>query len=265
MDLGIANKVVLVAASSTGIGRAIAEGYARERAKVIMCARNEGPLTEAADKIRQAIPGAEIATLTVDLSSAESIENLIFEGQKAIGGPIDILVNNAGGPPPGPFDAHSLDVWRRAIETSFLSAVDLARRVLPGMRARKSGRVISLTSYGALEYIPGLLLSSSIRPAVLAWTRATAREVAADGVGLVAVCQGLFLTDRVRSLVRTRAQKEGGTPEEALARWVAEVPMGRMGHPSELGDLVAYLASPRAAYVTGAAIAIDGEILRRLA
>jgi 3-oxoacyl-[acyl-carrier protein] reductase len=257
MDLQLTDKVALVCGASRGLGRACAESLAREGARVAICARTKEALEETAKEI-------EAAAIVADVAEDADRGRLVAETERRLG-PIDILVNNAGGPPPGPFDAHSLDVWRRAIETSFLSAVDLARRVLPGMRARKSGRVISLTSYGALEYIPGLLLSSSIRPAVLAWTRATAREVAADGVGLVAVCQGLFLTDRVRSLVRTRAQKEGGTPEEALARWVAEVPMGRMGHPSELGDLVAYLASPRAAYVTGAAIAIDGGILRRLA
>jgi len=256
MDLQLQGKIALVCGASKGLGRACAEALVRERARVAVCARSPETLAEAARAI-----GAE--AIVADVAVEADRERLVAETERRLG-PIDILVNNAGGPPPGPFDAHSLETWRQAVETSFLSAVDLTRRVLPGMRARKSGRVVSLTSYGALEYIPGLLLSSSIRPAVLAWTRAVAREVAADGVGLVAICQGLFLTDRVRSLVSQRAANEGGTPEEALARWVAEVPMGRMGDPAELGDLVAFLASPRAAYITGAAIAIDGGILRRL-
>jgi 3-oxoacyl-[acyl-carrier protein] reductase len=256
MDLQLTHKVALVCGASRGLGRACAESLAREGAKVAICARTKDVLEQTAQELG-AVP------IVADVAGDADRARLVAETERRLG-PIDVLVNNAGGPPPGPFAAHSMETWRQAVETSFLSAVDLTRRVLDGMRRRKFGRIISLTSYGALEYIPGLLLSSSIRPSVLAWTRAVAREVAADNVGLVAICQGLFLTDRMRSLVQARAQQEGGTPEEALARWVAEVPMGRMGEPAELGDLVAYLASPRAAYINGSAIVIDGAIMRRL-
>jgi 3-oxoacyl-[acyl-carrier protein] reductase len=256
MDLQLKGKVALVCGASKGLGRACAESLLREGVRVAICARTKDVLEKTAQEI-----GAE--AIVADVAVDADRQKLVAETERRLG-PIDILVNNAGGPPPGPFDSHSMETWRAAIETSFLSAVDLTRRILPGMRARKSGRIISLTSYGALEFIPGLLLSSSIRPSVLAWTRAVAREVGADNVGLVAICQGLFLTDRMKGLLVTRAQKEGGTPEEAERRWVAEVPMGRMGDPAELGDLVAFLASPRAAYINGDAIAIDGGILRRL-
>ncbi|MBI5490092.1 MAG: SDR family oxidoreductase [Deltaproteobacteria bacterium] len=256
MDLGLTGRVALVCGASKGLGRACAASLVREGARVAICARTKETLETTGREL-----GAE--AIVADVARDADRERLVAETERRLG-PVDILVNNAGGPPPGPFEAHSMETWRQAIETSFLSAVDLTRRVLPGMRARKRGRVISLTSYGALESIPGLMLSSSIRPAVLAWTRTTAREVGADGVGLVAVCQGLFLTDRMRKLIDVRARDQQVASEEALRRWVAEVPMGRMGDPAELGDLVAFLASPRAAYITGEAIAIDGGVLRRI-
>ena len=256
MDLGLGGKVALVCGASKGLGRACAEALVREGARVAVCARTKDVLEATGREL-----GAE--AIVADVAKDADRERLVAETERRLG-PIDILINNAGGPPPGPFEAHSMETWRQAIETSFLSAVDLARRVLPGMRARRSGRIVSLTSYGALESIPGLLLSSSIRPAVLAWTRATAREVGADNVGLVAICQGLFLTDRMRKLLDGRAVEQKVTADEAMRRWLAEVPLGRMGDPAELGDLVAFLASPRAAYITGEAIAIDGGVLRRI-
>jgi 3-oxoacyl-[acyl-carrier protein] reductase len=256
MDLKLKDKVALVCGASRGLGRACAESLAREGARVAICARGADALAETARAIgARAIPG----DVTV-----ESDRRRIVETARERLGPIDVLVNNAGGPPPGPFDAHDMETWRAAIELSFLSNVDFARLVLPDMRARRWGRIVNLTSYGALEYIPGLLLSSCIRPSVLAWTRALAREAGPDGVGVVSVCQGLFLTDRLRSLIRTRAEKAGISPEEAERQWVAQVPLGRMGDPAELGDLVAFLASPRAEYITGSAVAIEGGIMHRL-
>ncbi|MBN1772679.1 MAG: SDR family oxidoreductase [Deltaproteobacteria bacterium] len=256
MDLQLTGKVALVCGASKGLGRACAESLVREGARVAICARTKETLERTAKDL-----GAE--PIVADVSQDDDRARLVAETERRLG-PIDILVNNSGGPPPGGWDTHGLEVWRAAVEGTFLSTVDLSRRVIPGMRARRFGRIVSLTSYGALEYIPNLLLSSSIRPSILAWTRAVAREVAADNVGLVAICQGLFYTDRVQALVGLRAQQGGITPDEALARWVAEIPMGRMGEPGELGDLVAFLASPRAAYITGTAVVIEGGILRRL-
>ena len=223
MDLGLKGKVALVCGASKGLGRACAESLVREGAKIAICARTQDVLEATGKEI-----GAE--AIVADVAKDADRERLVAETERRLG-PIDILINNAGGPPPGPFEAHSMETWRHAIETSFLSAVDLGRRVLPGMRARKSGRIVSLTSYGALESIPGLMLSSSIRPAVLAWTRTTAREVGADNVGLVAICQGLFLTDRMRKLLDVRAAEQKVTADEAMKRWLAEVPMahGRPG------------------------------------
>ena len=256
MDLQLNGKVALVCGGSKGLGRACAEALKREGAKVAICARGEEALRAVARDLG-------VFAIQCDVTIDNDRERCVSMVERDLG-PIDILVNNAGGPPPGPFAAHDMETWRKAVELSFLSAVDFTRRVLPGMRERRWGRVINITSYGALEYIPGLLLSSSIRPSVLAWTRGLAREVGADNVGVVAVCQGLFKTERLMSLLDVRAKAAGQSREDAERAWVAEVPMGRMGEPSELGDLVAYLASPRASYITGAAVAIEGGILRRL-
>lgn len=257
MDLQLSGKVALVCGGSKGLGRASAEALKREGARVAICARGEDALKAAAGEIGAFGVQCDV---TLDADRARCVEAVECDL-----GPIDILVNNAGGPPPGGFDSFDAEAWRKAVELSFLSAVDFSRRVLPGMRARKKGRIINVTSYGALEYIPGLLLSSSIRPSVLAWTRGLAREVGPDNVGIVSICQGLFKTERLVSLIKTRAAAAGITPEQAENNWVAEVPLGRMGDPSEFGDLVAYLASPRASYITGTAIAIEGGIMRRLA
>lgn len=256
MDLGLSGKAALVCGASKGLGRACAAALAREGARTAICARGIEALERTAREI-----GAE--AIVGDVTADGDRARIVAQTERRLGR-IDILVNNAGGPPVGPFEAHDMDAWRRSVELSFFSAVDFVRRVLPGMRERRWGRIVNLTSYGALESIPGLILSSSIRPSVLAFTRCLAREIGGDGVGVVAVCQGLFSTDRMRALIETRARAEGIAAEEVERRWVAEVPMGRMGDPAELGDLVAYLASPRASYITGAAIAIEGGIVRRL-
>jgi 3-oxoacyl-[acyl-carrier protein] reductase len=262
MDLGIANKVVLVAASSTGIGRAIAEGYARERAKVIMCARNEGPLTEAADKIRQAIPGAEIATLTVDLSSAESIENLIFEGQKAIGGPIDILVNNAGGPPEGGYFQLTDDDWWEGFQLNFMSMVMLCRNVVPGMKARQWGRIVNIGSVAAKQPIEGMLVSSAVRAGVLGFAKSIATEFAPYNITVNTVLPGYTQTPKLGEALTEKAQFKKKTPQELLKEIEESIPMGRLAKPSEIANMAVFLGSERAAYVTGQAIAVDGGFVK---
>jgi len=256
MELNLKGKIALVCGGSKGLGKACATALAREGAKVAICARGKESLDSAAKEI-----GA--FAVQCDVTRPEDREKTISEVMQKLGG-IDILVNNSGGPPAGSFESHDMTTWHSAVELSFLSAVDFARLVLPGMRSRKTGRIINITSYGALEYIPGLILSSSIRPSVVAWTRALAREVGPDNVGVVAICQGLFRTERLKKLIQKRADESGKTFNEAEKAWVDEIPLGRMGEPSELGDLVAFLASEKAGYITGAAIAIEGGIMRRL-
>jgi 3-oxoacyl-[acyl-carrier protein] reductase len=256
MDLGIRDRVALVCAASRGLGRASAEALAREGARVAIVARGREALDEAAASMG-AMPVAG------DVSREEDRGRIVAEVEEGLG-PVEILVNNAGGPPAGPFESHDLGAWRSAMELNLVSAVHTTRLVLPGMIARGEGRIVNIVSIAGLEAVDDLILSNASRPAVLGWTRALAREVAGRGVGVVAVCPGLFFTDRVRDLVRVRAGRAGTSEDEALAAWASTVPASRLGRPEELGDLVAFLASPRAAYVCGAAIGIDGGLARRL-
>jgi len=257
MDLQLEGKRALVCAASRGLGRAAAAALAAEGARVVVCARGREALARTAAELG-------VSSIAADVSVEAERVRLAGEAQALLGGGVDILVNNAGGPPAGPLDAHGTQAWRDAWELNFVSGAHLASLLLPGMKARRWGRIVNLVSYAALEAIPGLVLSNAVRPAVVAWTRAAARELAPHGVGVVAVCPGLFLTDRLREIVAARAAREGRPAEEILAQWVAEVPAGRMGDPAELGALVAFLASPRAGYLTGSAVAIDGGIMRRL-
>jgi len=256
MDLGIGGKTALVCASSKGLGRACARALAREGARVAMTARTAGPLEEEA---------AEIGALAVpaDLSREEDRGSLVRRVVDELG-PVEILVNNAGGPPAGRFEAHDVGAWRAAMELNLVSAVHLTGLVLPAMIEAGSGRIVNIVSIAGIEAVDDLILSNASRPAVLGWTRALAREIAGSGCGVAAVCPGLFLTDRVRQIVRVRAEQSGKSEEEALSSWASTIPSGRLGRPEELGDLVAFLASPRAAYINGAALSIDGGLVRRL-
>jgi 3-oxoacyl-[acyl-carrier protein] reductase len=256
MDLNLEGKCAVVCAASKGLGRAIAEALGREKARVLICARGEEELRKAAEDI-----GAR--WVVADVSREEDRQHLIEQALKMLGG-VDILVNNSGGPPVGPFESFSTEAWRQAFELNFLGFVHLAQLVLPEMKERGWGRIVNMASYAALEAVPGLILSHAVRPSVLTWTRALAREVARFNIGVVAVCPGLFYTDRVKQIVRTRSEKEGKSPEEILRQWVSEIPMERMGDPAEMGDLVAFIASPRASFMTGSAVVMDGGIMRRL-
>jgi len=256
MKLELEEKCAIVCAASKGLGKAIAKALIREGAKVLICARDEKNLQKTAEEI-----GAK--WLAVDMTKEKDREKLAAEGLKILG-KIDILVNNSGGPPVGKFESFTPQDWKDAFELNFLSFVHLTKLVLGGMKERGWGRIINMASYAALETVEGLILSHGIRPSVLTWTRALAREVAPFNIGVVAVCPGLFYTDRVKEIVKTRSQKEGRSAEEILKEWTSQIPMGRMGNPEELGDLVAFLSSPKASFITGSAIVIDGGIMKRL-
>jgi len=256
MDLGIEDRIALVCAASKGLGRAAAAALAREGARVAIVARGREALEAAAAGIG-AVP------ILADVSREEDRERIAAEVKARLGA-VQILVNNAGGPPAGPFEAHDVDAWRAAMELNLVSAVHLTRLVLPDMIAAGSGRIVNLVSIAGIEAMDDLILSNASRPAVLGWTRALAREVAPKGVGVVAICPGLFLTDRVLGLVKVRAGRAGTSEDEALQAWASTIPARRFGNPEEMGDLVAFLSSPRAAYLNGSAVSIDGGLARRL-
>jgi 3-oxoacyl-[acyl-carrier protein] reductase len=258
MDLGLKGKAALVTAASKGIGRACALGLAAEGAHVAICSRSRDDLKAAADEIRAAT-GAEVLAQVCDVTRADEVEALVRRVTEAFGG-VDILVANAGGPPRGDFDQLTDEQWQQAFELSLLSAVRLVRAVLPGMKRRRWGRIITVQSSSVKQPIPGLLLSNAVRPGVAGLMKTLASQVGRDNILVNTVCPGRILTDRfVSGYTQT-----GKTVEEYLAAAATEVPLGRIGTPEEFANVVVFLASERASYVTGVTIQVDGGVIRGL-
>ena len=262
MDLGLSNKVALVAASSRGLGRAIAFELAREGAAVVISAR-DAKVLEATRASIAAETGARVDAIPADVSTMEGIRALT-DGALALHGRVDILVTNAGGPPGGPFEQHEPEAWQRAFELTLRSAVELTRAVLPGMRERKWGRILNVTSIAVKQPVSNLMLSNSLRAAVTGFARTLATEVATDGITVNNLMPGWTRTERVEHLADATAKREGISHEAALARIYADIPMQRLGEPEEFAALAAFLASERASYITAQSIAVDGGWIRSL-
>ena len=256
MDLGLKNKVAVVAAASQGLGRAIAAALAAEGARVALCSRDQGRIEAAAEAIRRKT-GAELLPVAADVTRAEEV-NRFVEAAVARWGTVHVAVANAGGPPAKEFAQITLDDWEKAVDLNLMSAVHLARAVLPRMRQQKWGRLIFLTSVAVKEPIAGLLLSNSIRSAVAGLAKSLANECAHENVLVNTVCPGYTRTERLEELAQMLSQQRGQSLEEIVKGWTATIPMGRLGDPEELAALVAFLASERASYITGTAIAVDG-------
>jgi 3-oxoacyl-[acyl-carrier protein] reductase len=261
VDLGLKGKVALVAASSRGLGRAVAEELAREGARLVLCARGEPTLRAAADAIRAA--GGEVEAVAADVSRPADVARVVDAGVRAFGR-IDILVTNGGGPPAGPFEAHAAEAWHEAVRQNLDSVVELTRAVLPGMKARRWGRIINVTSIAVKQPVDNLILSNSVRAAVTGLARTLANEVAPYGITVNNVMPGYTRTQRVDDLAARNATLRGTTAEAELAAWEGQIPMGRLGEPAEFAAMVAFLASERASYTTGASIPVDGGWIRAL-
>ena len=262
MDLGLRGKVALVAAASRGLGRAVALEMGAEGAKLVLCARGSDDL-DAARKFIATCTGVEVHTVVADLSRLEHIELVTTEAMAKFG-QVDILVTNAGGPPPGGFETHKWETWERAVNLTLRSVIELTRAVLPGMRSRKWGRILNVTSITAKQPVDNLMLSNSIRSAVTGFARSLANEVATDGITVNNLLPGYTRTERVEQLADATAAKEGIKSAEVLARFENEIPMRRLGEPNEFAALAAFLASERASYITGQSIAIDGGWIKGL-
>ena len=262
MDLELKNRVALVAASSRGLGKAVAWGLAREGAKLVICARNKEVLEKTADDIFLET-GVSVFPLAVDLADSEQIDWMIDETLDLFGR-VDILVTNAGGPPPGQFKDIDESDWMKAIQQTLMSAVRLTRAVIPGMRKQKWGRIIHMTSVSVKQPIDGLLLSNVLRPGVIGLTKSLSQELAKDNILVNAVCPGYYLTDRVKELLQKKAKKNKTSVDKAMEDVVHEIPLGRMGRPEELADLIVFLASERASYITGSIIQVDGGFVKGL-
>jgi 3-oxoacyl-[acyl-carrier protein] reductase len=260
MDTGLKNKVVLVSGASQGIGLAAAQAFAAEGAQVAICARTETTLLKAAASIRSATRSA-VSPFVADVSNPKSVHELVRAVLEKFGR-LDVCVANAGGPPPRRFLQTSTEDWRKAIDMNFLSVVYLAREVLPQMQQHKWGRFITITSTSVRQPVPDLLLSNSVRPAVVGLMKSLAQEFGADGITFNNVAPGYTTTERLAELANSRAQAARVAEKDIYERWTNDVPLRRLGKPEEIADAIVWLASDRASYVTGQTLLVDGGIYK---
>jgi 3-oxoacyl-[acyl-carrier protein] reductase len=260
MDLGLTNKVALVAASSKGLGRASAEAMAAEGAKVTICARDAAALNATRDQII-ATTGAEVLAIPADMTQAADIERVVQKTVEQFGG-LHILVTNAGGPPAGYFPDFDDAAWEAAFNLSLMSGVRLIRAALPHLQRAKWGRIINITSLSVKEPVDNLVLSNSIRAAVHGLAKTLANQVGKDGITVNNVMPGYTQTDRIEQLAAVRAEQAGVSKAEIIANMGKPIPLGRVGQPEEFGALVAFLASEKASYITGVSIPVDGGAIK---
>jgi 3-oxoacyl-[acyl-carrier protein] reductase len=262
MDLGIRDRVAVVAASSRGLGRAVAEALAAEGAALALCARNESTLADTAGSIRRRF-GVPVFHRALDVTDAPAVKNFVAETVDRLG-TVHIGVTNAGGPPSKTFADTSIDDWRCAFDLNFMSTLYMVRELLPHMQKQKWGRIVSITSITVKQPTDGLILSNAIRAAVAGLMKSLANEYASDNILFNNVCPGFTATDRLLDVSRAQAAAQGVAPEEIVARWTRNIPLGRLGQPEDLAALVAFLCSERAAYVTGTSTAVDGGAVKGL-
>jgi len=258
MDLGLAGKTALVLGGGGGLGRAIARSLAREGAKVAVADIDAAAVEASLAALGEL--GAVSLGLVWDLADLAQIDGHVTRIEAELG-PVDILVNNTGGPPPTPAAGQDPALWSRQFQAMVLSVIAITDRVLPGMRARGWGRVITSTSSGVVSPIPNLGVSNALRLSLVGWSKTLAREVGHDGVTANIVLPGRIATDRIAFLDQARAKREGVNVEQVAADSIASIPIGRYGKPEEYGDVVAFLASERAAYLTGSVIRVDGGLI----
>lgn len=257
MDLGLAGKVAIVAASSKGLGRATATELARDGALVTINGRDAGKLEQTAAEIRAAT-GGDVLAIAGDMRSAEDIERLVADTVAKRGG-LDIVVCNAGGPPAGVFEDFPDDqAWLDAVNLNLMSTLRLSRLAIPHLKARGGGSITNIVSTSVKQPIPNLILSNTARTGVVGLAKSLALEYAGQNIRVNNVCPGSTRTDRILGVAENRAKASGKTVEEILAEDAKAIPMGRIGEPEEFGRVVAFIASPAASYVTGQTITVDG-------
>lgn len=259
MELGLRNRTALVLGGGGGLGRAIALALAREGARVAVGDIDAASLKASVAAIRDA--GSEGFACPWDLGDLTAIDGAVRAVEERWG-PIGILVNNTGGPPPTPAAGQDSELWTRSFRTMVMGVIATTDRILPGMRAQRWGRIITSASSGVVAPIPNLGVSNSLRLALVGWSKTLAREVAADGITANVVLPGRIATARTRFLDEAKARREGRPVEEVQRESAATIPIGRYGRPEEYADVVTFLASERAAYVTGSIIRVDGGLIQ---
>lgn len=262
MDLGLKNKVALVAAAGRGLGKATALRLSREGVRTAICARTEASITSAARNIMHET-GGEVLPLVCDVTDKTQVQAMVGRVIDTFGG-IDILVTNAGGPPAGVAASFAPDDYRAAVELNLMSTIELCYQVLPLMKKNKWGRIIAITSVAARQPIDHLILSNTARAGVLGFLKTLSAQVATEGITVNAVCPGYTKTERIEELAAMFAKTGQGTVEEFYRKIEADVPMKRMGTPAEFANAVAFLASAGASYITGVALPIDGGYIKAL-
>lgn len=262
MDLGIKNRVALVAASSRGLGKAIAFRLSREEAKVVICAREKDRLFKTRDEIA-AETGGMVKAYTVDVTNRDQINKMVEDAIKEFG-TIDILVCNAGGPPSGMVDDFTVDDYQKALELNLLSTIHLCTKVMPHMKKQKWGRIINMTSISAKQPIDNLILSNTSRAGVLGYSKSLSNQLAPFGITVNSVCPGYTRTERVEELAKSFEEAGKGTVKDFYRNIEKIIPIGRLGTPEEVAQAVAFLASEGADYITGIALQVDGGYIKAL-
>jgi len=256
MDFGLKGKRALVLAASRGLGYASALGLAREGCKLVICSRDQARIEAAADTIRKET-GAEVKALVADVSSAAEAKRLVDATVQAYGG-LEIVVHNAGGPPAGETLAMSDEQWQKAFEQNLLSFTRIAGAAVPEMKKAGYGRILTIASSSIKQPIPNLALSNALRAGVWGTAKTLSRELAPLGILVNVIAPGRIDTERIAELDAANATKSGKSVEDVRKASVASIPLGRLGRPEELANLVVFLASQAGSYITGQAITVDG-------
>ncbi len=262
MDLGLKGRVAIVAGSSQGLGRAIADALAAEGVDLVVNSRSAEKLEAVRAEIGEAT-GARVEAFACDLTDPAGPTALVSAAERAFGR-VDVLVTNTGGPPAGMFEDHPAEVWREAIAQNLESVVNLVRAALPGMKERRWGRIVNVTSISVKQPVAGLILSNSIRAAVTGFAKTISNEVAPFNVTVNNVLPGYTRTERLVHLAEAVSARDGKTIDEVYAGWESEIPMARLAEPPELGAVAAFLCSEQASYVTGQSLAVDGGWIKGL-
>jgi 3-oxoacyl-[acyl-carrier protein] reductase len=258
MDFGLKGKTALVLAGGGGLGRAIARSLAGEGAHVAVAGIRAESIDATLAELKET--GGKSLSLIWDLADLSVINANITKIESELG-PVDILVNNTGGPPPGTATGIDTALWEKQFQAMVLSVIAITDRVLPGMKSRGWGRILTSTSSGVISPIPNLAISNALRLSLVGWSKTLAREVGKDGITANIVVPGRISTARVAALDNAKATREGRSVDEVASESQGAIPLGRYGKPEEYADVVAFLASERAAYITGSVVRVDGGMI----